>query len=102
MLRWFNLQSITEVKSQLETMHLIFGAPRWLCSRGFSHLWARTEKRKLKSIEDMQRSTGSSDRLSTKSEVENYWERVHWEVPSEEHLKEKHPVTNVPFWKDGK
>ena len=27
-LRWFNLQSISEVKSQLETMHLLFGAPR--------------------------------------------------------------------------
>ena len=29
-LRLFNLQSITEVKSQLETMHLLFGAPRFL------------------------------------------------------------------------
>lgn len=28
-LRWFNLQSITEVKSQLETMHLLFGTPRF-------------------------------------------------------------------------
>ena len=27
MLKWFNVQSITEVKSQLETMHLVFGAP---------------------------------------------------------------------------
>ena len=25
-LRWFNMQSISEVKSQLERMHLIFGA----------------------------------------------------------------------------
>ena len=28
MLRWFNLQSITEVKSQLESMHLMFAVPR--------------------------------------------------------------------------
>ncbi len=25
MLRWFNLQSLTEMKSQLETMHLVAG-----------------------------------------------------------------------------
>ena len=38
-LRWFNLQSITEVKSQLETMHLLFGTPRFLCSWEFRHLY---------------------------------------------------------------
>ncbi len=48
-LRWFNLQSITEVKSQLETMHLLFGAPRWLCSREFKDMWLRSEMRKVKS-----------------------------------------------------
>ena len=39
MLKWFNVQSITEVKSQEETMHLVFGGPRWLSSRGFTDLW---------------------------------------------------------------
>ena len=37
-LRWFNLQSIKEVKLQLETMHLIFGAPRYICSRESKHM----------------------------------------------------------------
>ena len=50
-LRWFNLQSITEVESQLETMHLLFGAPRWLCSREFKDIWLRSEMRKVKSPE---------------------------------------------------
>ena len=40
-LRWFNLLSVTEVKSQLETMHLIFRVPRYLCSREFKDLWLR-------------------------------------------------------------
>ncbi len=48
-LRWFNLQSITEVKSQLGMMHLLFGAPRWLCSREFKDMWLRSEMRKVKS-----------------------------------------------------
>ena len=51
--------------------------------------------RKVKTTEDMQRSNSSSDRPTTKSDMENYWDRVHWELPSEEHLKGKHPLTNV-------
>jgi hypothetical protein len=31
-IRWFNLQSLTEVKSQLETMHLLFGVPRFFAA----------------------------------------------------------------------
>ena len=31
--KWFNLQSLTEVKSQLETVHLLFGVPRYFCSQ---------------------------------------------------------------------
>ena len=37
-LRWFNLLSISEVKSQLECMHLIFGVPRFMSTREFRHL----------------------------------------------------------------
>ena len=50
-LRWFNLQSITEVKSQLESMHLIFGAPRYICSRQFRHLYLKAETRQAKTKE---------------------------------------------------
>eukprot|EP00959_Pyramimonas_sp_CCMP1952_P114701 2397902-Pyramimonas_sp.AAC.1 len=47
-LRWFNLQSISEVMSQLECMHLIFGAPRFLCTREVRHLYLRAESRQPK------------------------------------------------------
>ena len=42
-LRWFNLQSISEVKSQLECMHLIFGAPRFMCTREFRDLYLKVK-----------------------------------------------------------
>ena len=100
MLRWFNLQSITEVKSQLETMHLIFGAPRWLCSREFKHLWLRNEMRKVKSPEDIAKAESRTESIATKSEVETYWQRVEWVLPCEEHLRDKHPLTKLPFWKE--
>ena len=47
-LRWFNMQSISEVKSQLECMHLIFGAPRFICSREFRRLYLKAETRQAK------------------------------------------------------
>jgi hypothetical protein len=37
-LRWFNLQSCADVKSQLETMHLCFGLPRF-CPLENSNVW---------------------------------------------------------------
>ena len=40
--KWFNLQSLTEVKSQLETMHLLFGVPRFFCSREFSNVYLKS------------------------------------------------------------
>ena len=52
-LRWFNLQSISEVKSQLECMHLIFGVPRYMCSREFRHLYLRAETRQAKRKEKL-------------------------------------------------
>ena len=54
-LRWFNLQSISEVKSQLECMHLIFGAPRYMCSREFRHLYLRAETRQATTKETSSR-----------------------------------------------
>ena len=53
MLRWFNLQSIAEVKSQLECVHLIFGAPRYICSREFRNLYLRSETRQAKTKEKL-------------------------------------------------
>ena len=45
-LKWFNLQSTTDVKSQLETMHLAFRLPRFLCTRSVRSLAVRSEAEK--------------------------------------------------------
>ena len=42
-LRRFNLQSVSEVKSQPGCMHLIFGAPRFMRTRVFRRPWERRE-----------------------------------------------------------
>ena len=48
MLKWFNIQSLTEVKSQLEVMHLLYDAPRFFCNREFKDLWLKIRKLKNK------------------------------------------------------
>jgi len=100
MLRWFNVQSITEVKSQLETMHLIFAAPRWLCSRGFTDMWSGSEIRKIRSPEEISQASNSTGELVLNSDAEKYWQRLEWTFPNEEDLLEKHPLTGRPFWRD--
>ena len=45
-LKWFKLQSTTDVKSQLETIHLDFKVLRWLCIRSFRALAVRVESKK--------------------------------------------------------
>ena len=62
-LRWFNLQSITEVKSQLECMHLIFGAPRFICSRDFRDLYLKAETRQPKTTEKLLEEGSSSAKI---------------------------------------
>ena len=52
-LRWFNMQSISEVKSQLECMRLILRAPRFICSREFRHLYLKAETRQAKTKEKL-------------------------------------------------
>ena len=43
-LRRLNLQPISEVKSQPECMRLIFGAPGFICTREFLHLYSKLRK----------------------------------------------------------
>ena len=100
MLRWFNVQSITEVKSQLETMHLVFGAPRWLASRGFTDMWLRSDMRKIKTPAEIAQATQTSDKLTSNSEVEKYWQRDGLSFPVDDYLLEKHPLTGACFWRE--
>ena len=66
MVKWFNLQSLTEVKAQLETMHLVFDVPRFFCSREFVDLWLKSEVRSAKT-KDQILASEMGDTLTGKS-----------------------------------
>ena len=78
-LRWFNLQSITEVKSQLDCIHLICGAPRHLCSREFRDLYLRAETRQPNTKERLLAENNPRASLLEKSPAEHYVTRHTWE-----------------------
>ena len=98
MLRWLNLQSITEVKSQLECMHLIFAVPRFLSTREFRHLYLKSETRQPNRKEKLLAKVDVSASIFEKSQAEHYVTRHMWEVPSERALKTHHPLTDEHLW----
>ncbi len=98
-LRWFNLQSISEVKSQLECMHLIFGAPRFMCTREFRHLYLRAEARQPKTRATLLSEGDPAARVVDKSQAEHYVTRSEWTLPSDAALVKHHPLTGEPLWK---
>ena len=99
-LKWFNLQSIAEVKSQLETMHLIFGAPRFLCSRQFRDLYLNSEFRQAKSREQIAQTESTAETIVCRSGHEVYTSRTTWKRPTQKALLEKHPLTCSPLWQE--
>ena len=56
--------------------------------------------KKLQSPEAISQAEVRSDNITTKSKLEAYWERIHWEFPQSDFLFEKHPLTKAPFWKE--
>ena len=98
-LRWFNLQSITEVKSQLECMHLIFGAPRYLCSRDFRHMYLKAETRQAKTKEKLLSDNDPTASILEKSQAQHYATRDKWDAPADATLQRCRPLTSEPFWK---
>ena len=99
-LRWFNLQSISEVKSQLETMHLIFRVPRSVSSREFKDIWLRSEVRPVKTREQIQDSASTQQPLVAKSFAEKYCSRHEWQLPPRGALGNRHPLSNLPLWQE--
>ena len=99
-LRWFNLQSITEVKSQLETMHLIFKVPRYISTRDFGDLRLRTEFRATKTKEQIKKAEDQDDLLSQPSYAEKYCARGQWELPCTDSLLARRPSSSLPLWRD--
>ena len=97
-LRWFNMQSISEVKSQLECMHLISGAPRFMSSREFRHLYLKAETRQPKTTAKLLAENNPEARIVEKSSAEHYVTRSEWKVPSVGALSKQHPLTAEPLW----
>ena len=81
-------------------MHLLFGVPRFLCSREFKDLWLRSEVRMAKSPAQISEGRSSSEPIVSKSAAEVYVQRHLWEFPSEHALLQKHPLTRAPWWKE--
>ena len=101
-LRWFNLLSITEVKSQLETMHLIFKVPRFICSREFRDIWLRSEVRQAKSRSEIEQADSNQDSIASKTLMEVYASRDKWSLPEAHALRSKHPLSRLPLWQDNR
>ena len=99
MVKWFNLQSLTEVKAQLETMHLVFDVPRFFCSREFVDLWLKSEVRSAKT-KDQILASEIGDTLTGKSPQEVYLARCQLEIPSRSALLDIRPGTSKPLWRD--
>ena len=74
-LRWFNMQSTTDVKSQLETMHLAFRLPRFLSSRTFKRLAIRSEVKKLITKDAVLEAGSMNDGLTSSTPAELYLRR---------------------------
>ena len=92
-LKWFNLQSTTDVKSQLETMHLAFRVPRWLCTRSFRALAVRSEQKKMISVTTLCGADSLAAPLTAISPVDIYLNRCKIPLPKDDLLDELHPIT---------
>ena len=99
-LRWFNLQSITEVKSQLEAVHLLSGTPRYLCSREFKILYMNSEIRLLKSKDQIAHAESKDESIAVRSRAEVYINRDQWNLPTRSALLTKHPLSRRPLWRE--
>ena len=97
MLLWFNLQYLTEVKSQLETMHPIFGVPRFFCSREFWDVWLKSQIRQVKSKELTAMSETKEASLTSRSSADGYTSRFDWKLPSQPALLDMHPSSKRPL-----
>ena len=94
LLRWFKLQSITNVKWQLETMHLLFGVPRFRCSLEFKDLWLRSAIQMAKNLQQILKEEGSQA-CQSGAKVYVHWQT--WKLPS---LLQRHPITGTPWWQE--
>ena len=77
------MQSICEVESQLECVHLIFGVPRIICSREFRRLYLKAETRQAKTKEKLLAEGSANAKIVEKSKAEQCVTRHERKVPSD-------------------
>ena len=97
--KFFNLAATQEVKTQGETMHLLFDLPRHLSSRSsFKRLSTRSLARKLKTADQVDEK---DKKILYASPAEVYFNRVSkFKLPPESSLLEVHPSRENPLWVD--
>ena len=89
-LRFFNLSSVSDVKSQQETMHLCFNVPRFFCTREFRRLGLRPMLFKMKTSVSAGVDDVGKEGMVMKSKLQRYAERHKLELPG--NLNDPHPV----------
>ena len=80
-------------------MHLIFGAPRFICSREFRDLYLKAETRQAKLTEKLISENDPCARIVEKSQAEHYVTRNSWALPSDATFQKRHPFTGEVLWK---
>ena len=63
-------------------MHLIFGAPRFMSTREFRHLYLKAETRQPKTTAKLLAENNPEACIVEKSAAEHYVTRAEWKVPS--------------------
>ena len=92
-LRFFNLSSVSDVKSQQETMHLCFNVPRYVCSREFRRLALRPMLQKMRRTVAVDDGDVGQQSVVHRSKLQRYADRHALDVP--EHLSDMHPVFQI-------
>ena len=104
--KWFNLQSMSEAKSQLENMHLNYDLPRFLSTRDFRRLSTRAARKRVKVREEVTQAHAGErplqdslkESLGALSLAEMYLAQGQFAGPDEGKLQERHPLTGHSLW----
>ena len=95
--KWFDLESLKEVKSESEIVHLLCGVPRYFCSRQFKELWLKSKVRQMKSKAQIVAAESKQVSIAALSSAEVYVLRSTWDVPPLNALVNVHVATKRVF-----
>ena len=81
-------------------MHLLFGVPRFICTRGFTDLWLQSEVRVARSADQIRQCVSAQEPIACRSAMEVYANRHSWQVPTRTALLQGHPTVRQPWWRE--